>query len=84
MTASDAYRVLEHGGYVAHFTVELIFDLNAIGDSHELVGITVRCQHCGDRNGGRDLIPSLKAHAATHKPEIAAQCGLDGGCGLDM
>jgi hypothetical protein len=84
MTDSDAYRVLEHGGYVAHFTVELVYDLNAVGDGHELVGIEVRCQQCGERNGGWDLFPSLKAHAATPKPDIAAQRGLYGGRGLDI
>jgi hypothetical protein len=78
--AESTYRILDHGGFIAHFTVELVYDENAAGDGHDLVGIGVRCHQCGEREdafSGWDLFDSLKAHARTHTPEIGAERDLD-------
>lgn len=70
------YRLLEHGGFVAHFTVEVVYDLNASGTGHDRVGISVRCQHCGERLGkvdGADLAMAMELHAGWHAPDLKGE-----------
>lgn len=70
---SAPYRLLEHGGFVAQYTVEVVYDLNASGDGHDRVGINVRCQQCGERVNqvaGADLAMMMEMHAGTHTPSL--------------
>lgn len=63
------YERLEHGGYIARFTVELVYDRSADGRHDDFVGTVARCELCGVEIRARHPINlALESHAATHQP----------------
>ena len=76
---TDFHYEAVDGGYIAAFTVKLIYGYKADG-YRDWVGIDVQCRLCGDHHqavGDWDLLGSLKAHAGTHSapPTAGTVCG---------